>query len=202
LIFVNKFDSLGAALQLIVDRNLSNVGLLNFRSGDGPGGGFLRSVTSQEGNLCRHSGLYPIIKNQKLCWDYHKQVYGYFSDSILYSPEVPFCFDHDGQPYQFYFKCGVITSAACKLTDVQQEQDKREKSNQFMLARVRKIIKCAIVNQVIYLILGAFGCGACGNDDEDIVKLFHQILIQEQMRFYFDEIYFPIYTKDLQKLGL
>ena len=42
------------------------------------------------------------------------------------------------------------------------------------------------------LILGAFGCGAFGNDPQMVAKIFKQVLDRSEFKGVFEEIYFDI----------
>lgn len=166
--------------------------MLNFGSGKGPGGGFLNGAKSQQSDLCQHSALYPVIKNQKEYFRSVKQPPGYSSDAMLYSPDVPFVFDENFQPYPAYFTCSVITAASVDLKKLKKEPDSQEKSKTVMLNRIRILIQCAIVNNVNHLVLGEFGCGSSGNKSVDIAQCFEQVLNVEKFRNYFDEVIFSI----------
>lgn len=64
-IVVTREDVVSAVHRLVVEEQKKNVAILNFASGEKPGGGFLRNAAAQEEDICRHSGLYPIILSKQ-----------------------------------------------------------------------------------------------------------------------------------------
>jgi uncharacterized protein (TIGR02452 family) len=58
--------------------------------------------------------------------------------------------------------------------------------------RIRNLLLCATENKLKYLVLGACGCGRCGNDPREVVGIFHQILHVERFRKEFNHILFAI----------
>jgi uncharacterized protein (TIGR02452 family) len=161
---------------------------------------FKRSL-AQEEDLCRHTALYTVIKDHKSYFNSLKQEWNFFTDALLYSPDVPFVFSQNLEPLPYYFKCSVITSAAVKASALRGQYNLRQQVNFVMLNRIRKIIQCAIQNQTNVLILGAFGCGAYGNESSDVVSYFNQILNVEGYRYFFDEIVFPMSSTNHSSLN-
>jgi uncharacterized protein (TIGR02452 family) len=159
-IYVSSENTCLAAHRLIVIEGKKNVGLLNFGS-KSPGGDFLEGETSQQSVICRQSGLYPIIKNQKKFYQENKKLVGFHSDALLFSPDVPFVFDENLQPLPEYFNCSVITALPVNLKYLKKQKEKEfsQKPKTVMFNRIQKIIQCAIVHGIRVLILGNFGCG-------------------------------------------
>lgn len=149
--------------------------ILNFADGYTPGGMVLQGETTQEECLCRSSNLYESLIIQKCkeeFYDYNYQNFGdgKSSDRIIYSPLVAFFRDSELNEIKFDFEkhlCDVITSPAPIAGTATDEE---------VLHRMENIIKVAVDNDVIQLILGAWGCGAFGNDLNKFKELWRQAI--------------------------
>ena len=68
--------------------------------------------------------------------------------------------------------------------------------------KIKAIIECAVENNVDILILGAFGCGAFGNDPKLVSKIFKKILIDEKYFKYFLNVHFAIFSMPYETKNL
>jgi uncharacterized protein (TIGR02452 family) len=151
-----------------------NVVSLNFASATSPGGGFLTGARAQEEYLCRSSALYLTLKDWPM-YGYHRTKGGcLYSDAMIYSPEVPVFRDdeHDllATPYQASF----ITSAAPLAKHASPSEFSQ--LPRVLRERIAKILAVAQSHGHDSLILGAWGCGAFGNDGHQVAELFHLAL--------------------------
>jgi uncharacterized protein (TIGR02452 family) len=76
----------------------------------------------------------------------------------------------------------------------------RKKAKEIMKERIRKIIYVAIEQGIKVLALGAFGCGVYRNDVNDTATSFKELLIDEHLKDYFDQVIFPIFPRKNQDL--
>ena len=83
-----------------MEREDNKIGILNFASAKHPGGGFLSGAQAQEESLARSSTLYPSLASETAEPFYtmhrHDPQAGYYSHSIIYSPNVLLLRDDEG----------------------------------------------------------------------------------------------------------
>jgi uncharacterized protein (TIGR02452 family) len=165
---------------------------LNFASATHPGGGFLTGARAQEESLCWSSALYACLKDQPM-YEFHRQRHDpLYTDYTLYSPEVPVFRDDDGQLLDEPYQCAFITSAAVNASALLQRDPARRGSiGPTMAARIRKVLMIGAAHNHTAIVLGAWGCGAFGNDSSEIAVLFQQALLGE-FRGVYETIIFAI----------
>lgn len=172
---VNNELTAQAAVRLAAEGKTHLVAL-NFASARNPGGGFLAGALAQEEDLCRASGLYvctkskPVFYNENiLCDD------TFYTDNIIYSPNVPFFRDEHNQFLETPFELSIISAPAPNLSSVKTE-GLQHKIKGILRERAIKILQIAFDNGHKNLILGAWGCGAFGNDPEMVANVFMEML--------------------------
>lgn len=168
---VTNESTIQAANRLLV--NNKDIVILNFASACNPGGGFLAGAIAQEEDLCRASGLYPCLKNKPMFYnDNIKCGNHYYTDGIIYSPNVPFIMDGDGfvEPY-------LLSVISCPAPNVRlMDNVDEEYLYNLILGRIEKILKVAYLHNHKTIILGAWGCGAFGNDIKKVANAFKIVL--------------------------
>lgn len=198
---ITSETTLSAAKRLVVDENIRETVCLNFASARNPGGGFLNGSQAQEESLARSSGLYPCISQMKEMYDYNKKVgTGLYSDYMIYSPNVPvFRNDHDmllNLPYCASF----ITAPAVNAGIVRDREPRnKERIDQVMIERIKKILCVASYHNNRAIVLGAYGCGVFQNKIEDVSGYFRNILLDQGYGKLFDRIVFAIYDHSPNK---
>lgn len=167
-----------------------NVCALNFANAFNPGGGFLGTARAQEETLCRSSALYYSLIQQMKFYQYHqkKNPANTASNYIIFSPDCPTwkCDDYVllDKPYlTSYITCAAVHNCG---------KQKRSEIKKIHDERVKAIINCAIQNGVKNIVLGAFGCGAFANNPDDMASSFKKLLVDDEMRFFFESISFSI----------
>ncbi len=132
---------------------------LNFANGVEPGGGVFRGALAQEESLCRSSALYLTLIGDPM-YDYHEQYCGpEFSDWVIYSPKVPVFRNDAGQALEKPWLLSFITCAAPIAPLVGQPR-----SAELLRARIHRVLAIAQAYAHEAIVLGAWGCGAFGND--------------------------------------
>jgi uncharacterized protein (TIGR02452 family) len=182
--------TLSAVMQL-QDRRLDS-SALNMASAESPGGGFLSGARAQEEYLCRSSALWACLKDNPMYAFHAKQRDAFYTDYVIYSPDVPvFRTDDSGcleEPYLVSF----ITAPAVNATGVMKYSPGRAgEIGAVMVKRIRKVLAVAAAHGPACLVLGAWGCGAFGNDGNLIARLFREA-IDGEFRGVFKEIVFAI----------
>jgi len=151
-----------------------NVVSLNFASATHPGGGFLTGARAQEEYLCRSSALYLTLKDWPM-YGYHQAKGGcLYSDAMIYSPDVPVFRDDEHELLPSPYHASFITSAAPLAKHASPAE--RAQLPTVLRERIAKILSVAQAHGHDSLVLGAWGCGAFGNDGHQVAELFHRAL--------------------------
>lgn len=181
--------------------------VLNFASATNPGGGVTKGSTAQEECLCRCSNLYPILHQEKCLKEYYgvnkKQDTNLGSDAIIYSRNVYVFKDKEYNllPENERFYVDVITCAAPNLRENPRNKYNDGASEEKLtlsedelynihVKRAKNILNVAVNNEIDYIVLGAFGCGAFKNDPEVVAKAYRDVL--EDYKYCFKVIDFAI----------
>jgi uncharacterized protein (TIGR02452 family) len=165
-----------SAAKRLVDAG-QRVAALNFASATSPGGGFLGGARAQEESLARSSGLYACLKGQPMYQYHHQHRDPMYSDYALYSPDVPVFRTDAGLLLDQPYLCSFITCAAVNAKVIPAHQKTKIKA--VMEQRIDRVLAIAALHEIDALILGAWGCGAFGNDSRQIAELFGKALRRE-----------------------
>ncbi len=148
-----------------------NIIALNFANGVVPGGGYALGAKAQEESLCRASMLYYTIKDVKEFYAANRKHFrADYTDGMIYSENVPVIRDDSGEYLERPVLCNFITCPAVNKTEMFFMS--RQRVNGIMERRIGKIVSFAVSKKPDVIILGAFGCGAYGNDRDDILPMF------------------------------
>jgi uncharacterized protein (TIGR02452 family) len=148
--------------------------LLNFASATSPGGGFLSGARAQEEYLARSSCLYACIRSNAM-YAFHRSNYDpLYTDYAIYSPGVPVIRDDNGALLEVPYTIAMITCAAANASRLGAER--RHEIGPAMMQRICKVLSVGIAHGHDGIVLGAWGCGAFGNDGHEIARLFHDAL--------------------------
>lgn len=193
---VIKQTTLDATRDLIA-QGISDPFVLNFASAKNPGGGFLGGSQAQEESIARATGLYPCQLKME---DYYKTHRGLstclYTDTMIYSPQVPILKDETGSLLPQYVKASMLTSAAVNTGVVKRkEPDNIAQILPIMRRRIRKVLAIAAEHQHKALVLGAWGCGVFQNDPAEIAQLFAEEL-NGDFKDQFEQVTFAIYSKN------
>lgn len=189
---VTAETTLEACQRLVLDGH--NVACLNFASAKLPGGGFLNGARAQEESLARSSALYPTIAQMKDMYDYNRKKWGFYSDYMVYSPDVPVFRKDSGELIDTPYFVSMITSPAVNAGIVMKSDPSQRKAiTTKMRMRIRKILAVARENGEQVLVLGAYGCGVFGNSPEEVARLFKEALEDTRYKGAFEKIVFAIY---------
>lgn len=178
-----QMDSFAAAIRmsetsLFLPDEAKPVLVLNFANPVNPGGGVYSGARAQEEDLCRKSSLLLSLESP-----HAKRYYRYNrglgtcmgSDAMIFSPEVEIIRDENGCLLEETEIAAVLTCAAPMLC-YGREGMSEEAYRAMFLNRITGMLKCAAYFGYERLILGAWGCGAFGNDAAVVSDLFYQAL--------------------------
>lgn len=189
---VTAEDSFAAA------RRYENALVMNFANAHHPGGGFLLGANAQEEALCRCSTLYASLTSETASQMYrwnNTHVSRVESDYMLLSPEV--CIFRDEH-------CALLDTPVCTAVITLPAPNRRGAAMlasktliaETFLRRIRIMLAVAADHGYKNLVLGAWGCGAFGNNADDVAGFFRQVLIGEQYGTAFDTVCFAVYGKE------
>lgn len=167
---------------------------MNFANAHVPGGGFQAGATAQEESLCRCSTLYASISsdNAKEMYLYNtKHLSSTDSHYMLLSPNVKVFRNHKCELLENPYKVAVITVPAPNRHG-KALLTRKSVLEKVMTDRIRYMLNIARYNKYKYLVLGAWGCGAFGNNTEDVAGYFYKVLIEEQKAQWFEEVCFAV----------
>lgn len=163
---------------MFTDEHSKEILVLNLANPVNPGGGVRRGARAQEEDLCRKSSLLLSLESADAgrYYNYNRALNTYMgSDAIIITPKVEIIKDDNGALLNDSVIVAVMTCAApCLrkgfegLTQWQYED--------LMYNRILGMLRCAAYMGYKNLVLGAFGCGAFGNDARVVSDLFFKAL--------------------------
>ena len=179
----NNMDSLTAARKLYkksfwFNQKSKPVLVLNFANPVNPGGGVRRGARAQEEDLCRKSSLLLSLESRDAAryYEYHRGLHTYMgSDAMMFTPEVEVIRDENGSLLEETVIVAVLTCAAPMVKRGMEGMSDQE-YQEMVCRRITGMLKCVAYFGYEHLVLGAWGCGAFGNDAKTMSDLFYQAL--------------------------
>jgi uncharacterized protein (TIGR02452 family) len=159
---------------------------VNFANGVHPGGGFLNGARAQEEALCRSSALYKTLLGDPMYEEHSKRPRPDSTDWAIYSPDVPVFRADDGTELGRPWLLSFITCAAPYAPAIG-----RPEAGDLLQQRIHRALAIARAYGYSALVLGAWGCGAFGNDTNRTAADFLQAL-ENEFRGAFSYIVFAI----------
>ena len=170
-----------------------DVAALNFADALIPGGLVESGEITQEENICRCSNLYESLILDKCMSGYYKHnkkllnIYPYYTNALIYSYNtLVFKDDMSYERIEPRYVDIITCPAPCG-------GDTKKLAN-LIKERIEGIVKSAIYHQAEVLVLGAWGCGAFGQDAEVMGELFGVVLTKYSK--FFKIIDFAIRSND------
>lgn len=196
IVFRNK-----TTIEALLEESGLRVCLLNFASAKNPGGGFLGGASAQEESLARSSSLYASLTKDDTMYTYNRGRATYlYSDYMIYSPDVVFWMNDEGELFHRPFIADVLTAPAPnKGAMVQNNRPEQilELENVFR-NRMDKMFRLAASQKAECLILGAWGCGVFRNEPEFVAACFEKLLATTY-RNVFRKVVFAVYDRSKTK---
>ncbi len=183
--------TLGAARRL-VERGLRPIAL-NFANGVHPGGGVLEGARAQEEALCRSSALLQTLVGDPMYTEHRKRKRPDSTDWAIYSPDVPVFRMDDGTAIHPPWLLSFITCAAPYAPGIGQPL-----AGNLLRKRIHRALEIARSYGYFALVLGAWGCGAFGNDPDRTAVDFRHAL-ENEFNGAFSDIVFAIADWSLER---
>ena len=175
-----NMDSFTMAREIVGDPELFEKGdkilVLNFANPVNIGGGVRRGAKAQEEDLCRQSSLLLSLESDEAAayYEYNRSLHTFLgSDAMIVSPSVEIIRDLSGRLLVETAVVSVLTCAAPYIRDG-YEGKTYDEYRAMMAHRIRLMLYCAAREGYTHLVLGAWGCGAFGNDPKLIAELFKE----------------------------
>ena len=152
--------------------------VLNLANPVSPGGGVRRGAKAQEEDLCRKSSLLLSLESREAepYYRYNQSLHSYMgSDAVMITPQVEIIRDENGNLLPESVVVAVMTCAAPMIKYGLEGMTDRQ-YQAMIFNRISGMLKVAAHLGYQVLILGAFGCGAFGNDAKIVSDLFYQAL--------------------------
>ena len=193
---VDRNTTLNSVRRLLETGN-NNIVYLNFASAKNPGGGFLGGSQAQEESIARSTGLHPCLEKEMEYYEVNRKTKScFYTDYMIYSPDVPIIKNEDGELLNKIALASVITAPAVNTGAViKQEPERVNEIEVVMKRRIEKVLSIALEHNHDTIVLGAWGCGVFKNDPNDISKYFKDV-INSKFKNEFKKVVFAIYTRE------
>ena len=182
-------DSFAAAREQYKDfshmfsRDSKPVLVLNLANPVHPGGGVRIGAKAQEEDLCRKSSLLLSLESPEAekYYEYNRRQNTCMgSDGMIFTPQVEVIRDADGSLLEETVIVAVLTCAAPMVRNGKEGMGE-DAYREMVCHRIMGMLKCAAYYGYKNLVLGAWGCGAFGNDAHVMSDLFYKAL--KEMNF-------------------
>ena len=197
-ISVENMTTLEAARRLIAEG--CRPAVLNFASATNPGGGFLGGARAQEEYLARSSGLYACIRGNAMYAFHRSRRNPLYTNYAIYSPDVPVFRSYDGSLLDEPYTVGIITCPAVNAYKV--DFKRKNEIGPAMWLRILKVLSIGVEHAHDSIVLGAWGCGAFGNNGREIAGLFYRAL-ERNFKGNYRQVVFAIldWSRDRRFIG-
>ncbi len=175
--------------------------VLNFANPVHPGGGVRKGASAQEEDLCRKSSLLLSLESKHAhgYYAYHRGLRTYMgSDAVIISPKVEIIRDSRGNLLDETVIVSVITCAAPMISHGIEGLSDEEYREMFE-GRISNMLKLAGSLGYRNIVLGAWGCGAFGNDAHIVSGLFYKALKEIDYDRLFDHVDFAVLDRSYDK---
>ena len=152
--------------------------VLNLANPVHPGGGVRNGAKAQEEDLCRRSSLLLSLEHESASqyYSYNKSLNTKMgSDAVIITPNVEVVKAADGSLLDDSVIVSVMTCAAPMIKHGMEGLGQKE-YEQLIYERITGMLKVAAYEGYKVLVLGAFGCGAFGNDAKLVSDLFYKAM--------------------------
>lgn len=174
--------------------------VLNYANPVNIGGGVRKGAKAQEEDLCRQSSLLLSLESNEAAeyYRYNRALHTMLgSDAMIISPDVEIIRDGNGDWLEETAVVSVLTCAAPYIRDG-LEGKTFEEYRAMLAQRIRGMLSVAAHEGYTHLVLGAWGCGAFGNNARLVAHLFKEEIFRIGSNT-FKHIGFSVLCKDPQQ---
>ena len=199
----STLDTYAAAIKIKKEEPDCRLLVLNFANPVNVGGGVKKGARAQEEDLCRRSSLLLSIDsgNALPYYEYNRGLHTYMgSDALILSPCVDIFKDERGGYLDEPVTAAVLTCAAPCIT-YGTEGLTLNRYRDMLYRRIIIMLRCAVHYGYTHFVLGAWGCGAFGNDAKLISDLFAAALQDSFDGFPFNRLFKRIEFAVLDRRG-
>lgn len=197
---VNK-DSFSVAREM----NEQKVLVLNLANPVHPGGGVRKGARAQEEDLCRKSSLLCSLESEEAApyYIYNREKQSYLAtDALMITPQVEIIKDERGRLLPESTIVSVLTCAAPMISHGGIPVSAKEYED-ILYHRIEGMLLAAAYAGYENLVLGAFGCGAFGNDARLVSDLFYKAITEmdiagKKAENYFKKIHFAVLCRSYE----
>ena len=164
--------------EYLYDKDLPKILVLNLANAVHPGGGVRRGARAQEEDLCRSSSLLMSLESKaaEQYYNYNKSLHTKMgSDALMITPQVEIFRNENGDLLDESVVVSVVTCAAPMVSHGKEGMSDAE-YERMLYDRITGLLKSVAYLGYKNLVLGAWGCGAFGNDAAVISDLFYNAL--------------------------
>ena len=152
--------------------------VLNMANPVHPGGGVRNGASAQEESLCRASSLLRSLESAhaEKYYRYNRNLHSDLgSDAMIFTPQVEILRDEAGGLLEETVIVAVLTCAAPMVRNGKEGLTEAE-YERLLYDRITGMLKCAAFFGYQHLVLGAWGCGAFGNDARVMSDVFYRAM--------------------------
>ena len=203
-------DSFSAAISVhdryLTDKQGERILVLNFANPVNPGGGVRNGAIAQEEDLCRKSSLLLSLEseNARRYYEYNRSLNSRMaSDAMIFSKKTEIIRDKNGELLDDTVTVGVLTCAAPYVVHGIGDMTP-EDYMEVLSHRISAMLKCAAFMGYSHLVLGAWGCGAFGNDPNLVAELFYRAVKEFDydgvgFKGFFRSVTFAVLSRDREQ---
>ncbi len=158
--------------------NGNNIEVLQETLQMNPGGGVRHGTRAREEELCRKSSLLLSLESRRASqyYEYNRRFHSCMgSDAMIFTPEVEIIRNENGNLLDETVIVAVLTCVVPMVRQGKEGMSEKEYQN-MVYNRIVGMLKCAAYFGYKNLVLGAWGCGAFGNDAHVMSDLFYKAL--------------------------
>ncbi len=180
--------------------------VLNFANPVNPGGGVRGGARAQEEDLCRKSSLLLSLESRdaEQYYGYNRKLHTFMgSDALMITPNVVIIKNAAGELLDEPVTVSVLTCAA-PVASHGTEGLTQGQYEKLLYDRINGMLKCSARLGYKEVVLGAWGCGAFGNDARVMSDVFFRVL--KEIRYnghgesdLFDGVYFAVLDRTPDK---
>jgi uncharacterized protein (TIGR02452 family) len=139
--------------------------MLNMASSFKPGGGVRTGAMAQEEELCRRTNLLSSLPSS----------FYPLQDDIIFTPHISIIKTPSYVEVDDVITVSCISAAALRKPQLNNGKYKKE-DREYMTRLIENIFLTAAKHEVDVLVLGALGCGAYANPQDEVIRIFNQML--------------------------